>query len=104
MDLLQDLMGTYNFDKVTLVEGGTTRHRSIHAAVRALKQGTLYSLLYNHEPVQKMLHACIRYMPTITALQYLFQKGIKINKLSVLEMLSLSLKVLKLFKLLNKSK
>ena len=65
MDLLQDLMGTYNFDKVTLVEGGTTRHRSIHAAVRALQQGTLYSLLYNHEPVQKMLqHVYITCLPS----------------------------------------
>ena len=77
MDLLRDLMGMYNFDKVTLVEGGTTRHRSIRAAVRALQQGMLYSLLYNHEPVQKMFHTCIHYMPTIAALQYLFQKGIQ---------------------------
>ena len=41
MGLLQDLIVMYNFDKVTVVEGGTTRHRSIHAAVKALQQGVI---------------------------------------------------------------
>ncbi|XP_076455877.1 D-ribitol-5-phosphate cytidylyltransferase-like isoform X2 [Babylonia areolata] len=38
MDLLKQLTVQYGFDKVTVVEGGTTRHRSIYAGVRALQQ------------------------------------------------------------------
>ncbi|KAL8594675.1 hypothetical protein ACOMHN_052408 [Nucella lapillus] len=38
LELLKELTVRYGFDKVTLVEGGTTRHRSIHAGVKALQQ------------------------------------------------------------------
>ena len=39
IELLQALVSKYNFHKVTVVQGGTTRHRSIHAGVKSLLKG-----------------------------------------------------------------
>ncbi|XP_070175424.1 uncharacterized protein [Littorina saxatilis] len=35
---LRELVSRYGFDKVVVVEGGSTRHRSIHAGVKTLQQ------------------------------------------------------------------